>query len=93
MAIFWEMCGQRYFGLATLTLLAEKPVTSEDICRDNFSGDKGLRRGWKACSQVYEKINVRNNSTVLLKFIGIQYQSAFHKQFKVTIIAESVLSL
>ena len=37
-----------------------------------------------------EKINASNKSTALLNFLGIHYQSAFHKDFKVAIIAESV---
>ena len=37
-----------------------------------------------------EKINASNKSTELLNFLGIHYQSAFHKDFKVAIIAESV---
>ena len=37
-----------------------------------------------------EKINASNKSTALLNFLGTHYQSAFHKDFKEAIIAESV---
>ena len=58
---------------------------------------------WKALSQgshsinirilrkmAQEKINATNKSTALLNFLGKHYQSAFQKDFKVAIIAESV---
>ena len=85
------------------TLLAKKPSATEDICCDNFLGDEGFIWDWKALSQgshsinirilrkmAQEKINASNKSTALLNFLGIHYQSAFHKDFKVAIIAESV---